>query len=346
MKRLGFTWSNDGYQPCLLCVGLVITDRVMSMNKKIDITALGELLVDMVEGPISEQGNMTFEACPGGAPCNLLAMAGRAGLRTAFIGKVGEDFLGQMLADTVRDAGINTEGLVYDPDVKTTLAFVHRKADGDRAFSFYRNPGADMQLGPSEVKADLIRDSRIFHFGTLSMTSETVRNATMLAVEIAKDEDVLISFDPNLRPPLWDSMEDARKQMLWGMNNCDILKLSDDEAAFITGTEDMQKAMEKVAELTTARVIFLTLGKNGSMGWQREWSNGQAEYCKAVQVNRVVDATGAGDAFFGMALAHILNKYEDLNINREEMRDILAEANRAAARITLVKGALKAMSTI
>lgn len=321
-------------------------NSVRKMSKRIDITALGELLVDMVEDRISEQGNMTFEACPGGAPCNMLAMASKAGLRTAFIGKVGEDFLGQMLADTVRNAGINTEGLIYDPDVKTTLAFVHKKADGDRDFSFYRNPGADMQLGPSEVKADLIRDSRVFHFGTLSMTSETVRNATMLAVEIAKDEDVMISFDPNLRPPLWESMEEARKQMLWGMENCDILKLSDDEAAFITGTEDMSKAMERVTDLTAARVIFLTLGKNGSMGWQREWNDAQAEYCKAVQVDRVVDATGAGDAFFGTALAHILNHYENLNISHEEMREILDDANKAAARITQVKGALKAMLKI
>ena len=316
------------------------------MSKRIDVTALGELLVDMVEGPVSEQGNMTFEACPGGAPCNLLATVNKAGFRTAFIGKVGEDFLGQMLADTVRNAGINTEGLVYDPDVKTTLAFVHKKADGDRDFSFYRNPGADMQLGPSEVRADLIRDSRIFHFGTLSMTSETVRNATMLAVEIAKDEDVLISFDPNLRPPLWESMEEAKAQMLCGMENCDILKLSDDEATFITGTEDMGKAMEKVAELTTARVIFITLGKNGSMGWQREWGDAQAEYCEAVQVDRVVDATGAGDVFFGTVLAHILTNGDDLNIDRAEMSEILTCANEAAAKITQVKGALKVMSTI
>ncbi len=316
------------------------------MSKRIDVTALGELLVDMVEGPISDQGNMTFEACPGGAPCNLLVTVNKAGFRTAFIGKVGEDFLGQMLADTVRNAGINTEGLVYDPDVKTTLAFVHRKADGDRDFSFYRNPGADMQLGPSEVRADLIRDSRIFHFGTLSMTSATVRNATMMAVEIAKDEDVLISFDPNLRPPLWESMEEARRQMLWGMENCDILKLSDDEAEFITGTEDMCKAMKKVAELTTARVIFLTLGKNGSMGWQREWADAQAEYCEAVSLDRLVDTTGAGDVFFGTVLAHILTNGDNLNIGRAEMSEILVCANEAAARITQVKGALKVMSVI
>ena len=316
----------------------------MKMNKRIDITALGELLVDMVEGPVSEQGNMTFEACPGGAPCNLLAVASKAGLRTAFIGKVGDDFLGHMLADAVKQAGINIEGLVYDTEVNTTLAFVHKKPDGDRDFSFYRNPGADMQLGPSEVKTDLIRDSRIFHFGTLSMTSETVRNATMLAVEFAKDEDVLISFDPNLRPPLWESMDEARQQMLWGMNNCDILKLSDDEAAFITYIEDMNEAMRKIAELTTARVVFLTLGRNGSMGWQREWGDAPAEYCEAVHVDKVVDTTGAGDTFHGTALTHFLTHSMNLNISRSEMQEILADANKAAARITQVKGALKAVT--
>ena len=180
-------------------------------NRSYDVTALGELLIDFTENGTSTQGNPIMEANPGGAPCNVLAMLNRLGKKTAFIGKVGKDMFGNQLKAAVEEVGIDTQALVMDEEVHTTLAFVHTYPDGDRDFSFYRNPGADMMLTIDEVPDDLIRDSRIFHFGTLSSTHEGVRKATRHAIDVAKEAGCIITFDPNLRPPLWKSLEDARR---------------------------------------------------------------------------------------------------------------------------------------
>lgn len=181
-------------------------------NRSYDVTALGELLIDFTENGTSAQGNPIMEANPGGAPCNVLAMLNRLGKKTAFIGKVGKDMFGNQLKAAVEEVGIDTQALVMDEEVHTTLAFVHTYPDGDRDFSFYRNPGADMMLTIDEVPDDLIRDSRIFHFGTLSSTHEGVRKATRHAIDIAKEAGCIITFDPNLRPPLRKSLEDAEKK--------------------------------------------------------------------------------------------------------------------------------------
>lgn len=308
--------------------------------KKYDVTALGELLVDMAEGPASNQGNMTFEACPGGAPCNVLSLLAKAGHKTAFIGKVGDDFLGHMLSSVIEELGIDTTGLLYDRDTKTTLAFLHKKADGDRCFSFYRKPGADMMLRPEEVNRELIINSEIFHFGTLSMTSKEVRAATKGAVMCAKENGVLVSFDPNLREPLWDTLEDAKEQMLWGIENCDILKISDNEVEFVTGRNDIEEGLEKIKAMTSASLVFVTLGSNGSIA-----SNGAVTVKRpGVKMETIVDTTGAGDTFFGTALHYILK--HGLELNENEMAELLEMANRTAAKITQVKGALKVMPEI
>ena len=181
-----------------------------------DVVALGELLIDFTENGMSAQGNPLFEANPGGAPCNVLAMLSRLGHKTAFVGKVGQDFFGQQLEKAIREVGIDASGLRRDPEVHTTLALVHNTPDGDRDFSFYRNPGADMMLREDELPESLIKEARIFHFGTLSMTHEGVRQATKKAIRIAKEAGALISFDPNLREPLWNSLEDAKEQVLYG----------------------------------------------------------------------------------------------------------------------------------
>ena len=178
--------------------------------------------MDFTCSGISTQGNPVLEADPGGAPCNVLSMLQNLGKSTAFIGKVGDDVFGRMLADAVKTQGINTDNLVVDPEVHTTLAFVHTKKDGDREFSFYRNPGADMMLRWEEVQQEKLAQTRIFHFGTLSMTHEQVKDATQRAVQHAQKEGALISFDPNLRPPLWNSLEDAARQMWYGIGQCDI----------------------------------------------------------------------------------------------------------------------------
>ena len=199
------------------------------MEKKYDVTALGELLIDFAVNGESEQGNQLFEACPGGAPCNVLAMLNKLGRKTAFIGKVGDDQFGKLLKDTITNTGIEAKGLVMDQDIHTTLAFVHTFPDGDREFSFYRKPGADMMLKEEEVDYDLIRQSKVFHFGTLSMTDEPVKTATKRALSVAKEAGCMITFDPNLRPPLWKTLDEAKEQMEYGFENCDVLKISDNE---------------------------------------------------------------------------------------------------------------------
>ena len=198
-------------------------------ERKYDVTALGELLIDFTENGNSEQGNPLMEANPGGAPCNMLSMIQKLGGTTAFIGKVGKDMFGRQLRQAVESVGIDTRNLMEDEEVHTTLAFVHTFPDGDRDFSFYRNPGADMMLTKEEIQEDLIRNSKVFHFGTLSSTHEGVREATRYAIDVAKEAGCLVSFDPNLRPPLWKTLEDARKEIEYGLSKTDILKISDNE---------------------------------------------------------------------------------------------------------------------
>lgn len=182
-----------------------------------DVTALGELLIDFTECGSSHQGNPLYEANPGGAPCNVLAMLAKLGRSTAFIGKVGNDFFGQQLKNAIEGAGICADYLYMDNNVHTTLAMVHTFPDGDRDFSFYRNPGADMMLSSEEIPVEKLKNTKIFHFGTLSMTHSGVRCATKKALETAKEAGALISFDPNLRPPLWESLDVAREQVLYGI---------------------------------------------------------------------------------------------------------------------------------
>ena len=193
------------------------------MEKMYDVTAMGEMLIDFTMNGQSEQGNNLFEACPGGAPCNVLAMLNKLGRRTAFVGKVGNDQFGRLLKDPIEELGIETRGLVMDQEINTTLAFVHTFPDGDREFSFYRKPGADMMLSEGEVDYEMIRRSKVFHFGTLSMTDEPVKSATKKALEEAKKAGCLITFDPNLRPPLWKSLDDAKEMMEYGFRYCDML---------------------------------------------------------------------------------------------------------------------------
>ncbi len=228
------------------------------MEKLYDVTAMGELLIDFTMNGQSEQGNNMFEACPGGAPCNVLAMLNKLGRKTAFVGKVGQDQFGRLLKETIADSGIETRGLVMDEDIRTTLAFVHTFPDGDREFSFYRNPGADMMLSEDEVDYDLIRQSKVFHFGTLSMTDEPAKTATKKALEAAREAGCLITFDPNLREPLWKSLDDAKEAMEYGFGYCDMLKISDNEIQFISGKEDYDEGIRYLQEKYHIPVIFLT----------------------------------------------------------------------------------------
>ena len=307
------------------------------MEKLYDVTALGEMLIDFTMNGQSEQGNNLFEACPGGAPCNALAILNKLGRKTAFIGKVGEDQFGRLLRDTIDDLGIETKGLILDKKIHTTLAFVHTFPDGDREFSFYRKPGADMMLTEEEVDFDLIRQSKIFHFGTLSMTGEPVRSATKKALEIAKESGCLITFDPNLRPPLWDSLDEAKEQMEYGFRYCDVLKISDNEIQFISGMEDYDDGIHYLQEKYQIPLIFLTMGKEGSRAYYKDMRVER----KGFKV-KAIETTGAGDTFCGCAINGVLT-YGLNGLNESVLEDILTYANAGAALITMKKGAIRSM---
>lgn len=270
--------------------------------KSYDVTALGELLIDFTENGMSQQGNPILEANPGGAPCNVLAMLNKLGKKTAFIGKVGDDNFGHMLADEVKKSGTDVTNLVFDDQVHTTLAFVHTKPDGDRDFSFYRNPGADMMLRKEEVMEDLIQNSKIFHFGTLSSTHEGVREATRHAIDVAKNNGVLVSFDPNLREPLWESLDCAKNEIAYGLSKCDILKISDNEVEFMTGTDDYEKGASILREKYDIPLMFVTLGKAGSFAYFKD----QMAHAEPFLQEGTIETTGAGDTFGACALNYVL----------------------------------------
>ena len=308
--------------------------------KKYDVTALGELLIDFTQNGKSEQGNSLFEANPGGAPCNVLAMLSKLGHKTAFIGKVGKDSFGKQLKDTLEEVGIDATHLYMDEKVHTTLALIHTFADGDRDFSFYRNPGVDMMLTEEEVPETLIQNSKIFHFGTLSMTHEEVRNATKKALEIAKKADCIISFDPNLRPPLWDSLENAKEQILCGLQYCNILKISDNEIQWLTGEEDYTDGVNWILNRFEIPLILVSMGKEGSRAY---YKGSMVEAAPFLQEN-TIETTGAGDTFGGCVLHYILEHgLEDLS--EDNLTEMLRFANAAAALITTRKGALRVMPT-
>lgn len=311
------------------------------MNKQYDVVALGELLIDFTENGTSGQGNPVYEANPGGAPCNVLSMLNRLGHQTAFLGKVGNDIFGRQLRSTVESAGINVEGLLTDEDVRTTLAFVETKPDGDRDFSFYRNPGADMMLREEEVRDDIIVAGKIFHFGTLSMTNEPVRSATKHAIAVAKENGALISFDPNIREPLWKDMEEAKEQTAYGLSVCDILKISDNEIQWFSGKEDYTEGIRMLQQTYQIPLILLSMGRDGSRAY---YKNMIVEVPAFLQKN-TIETTGAGDTF-GACCLHYILQYGLMELTEQQLKDMLTFANAAASIITTRKGALRVMPSL
>ena len=306
--------------------------------KTMDVTALGELLMDFTESGVSAQGNPLLEANPGGAPCNVLAMLAKLGRKTAFIGKVGSDSFGQSLRRTAAEAGIDVRNLLFDDRIPTTLAFVHNTQDGDRSFSFYRNPGADVMLRAEEVQEALIAESRIFHFGSLSMTHPLSREATRQALAYAKQNGCLISFDPNLREPLWNDLEEAKRQIGFGFSQCDVLKIADNELTWFTGQTDLDKGVCRLQSRYGIPLILLTKGRDGSSAYHR---NMRVD-ADAFLMDNTVDTTGAGDTFCACALHFLLDS--GIQALREDaLRNMLRFANAAAALVTTKKGALRIM---
>ncbi len=307
--------------------------------KRYDVVALGELLIDFTENGTSAQGNPVFEANPGGAPCNVLAMLRKLDRCCAFVGKVGNDMFGQQLKAVAEEAGIDMSGLRMDDTVHTTLAFVKTYEDGDRDFSFYRNPGADMMLTEDELPMDMIRDTRIFHFGTLSMTHEGVRQATRAAVLAAKQAGAIISFDPNLRPPLWDSLNEARAQMLWGLSQADVVKIADNEIEFLTDTSDYDKGARLLRErFPGIRLLNVTAGANGSYAFCGD----RKTFVPSFLLGGTIETTGAGDTFCASVLDFVLAHGTD-GLSKDDLKAMLRFANAAAYLVTTRRGAIRSM---
>lgn len=310
-------------------------------DKRFDVIALGELLIDFTENGVSEQGNPLLEANPGGAPCNVLSMLEKLGKKTAFLGKVGKDGFGELLTKAVLEQGINTEGLMYDDEVHTTLALVLKKENGDRDFAFYRKPGADMNLKESEIREDLIQESKIFHFGTLSLTDEPVRTATQKAVQVAKDNGLTITFDPNLREPLWETLDEAHTQIDWGMKQADVLKISDNEITWFTGKESFDEGIQYLQKTyPNLKLICLSMGPDGSRAITKEYDVVQPAFLQ----EGTIETTGAGDTFCACMINTVLDNGVN-NLNEETLQDMLKFANGAASLVTTKKGALRVMPT-
>lgn len=307
--------------------------------KDIDVLALGELLIDFTSNGLSEQGNGLFEANPGGAPCNVLAILNKLGKKTAFVGKVGNDGFGRMLKKTLEDLAINTEGLLLDDVYHTTLALVHTDENGDRDFSFYRDPGADVMLTADEVDPELLKRAKIFHYGTLSMTHDGVRAATQKAIEIAKADGQLLSFDPNYREPLWKTADMAKEQISYGLSQCDILKISEEELELMTGTADIDEGVKILWEKHPNIKLFnVTAGGAGSYSFYKDMKAFQPGF----KLGGTIETTGAGDTFGGAVLDYVLEHDIDA-LTEENLNEMLRFANAAAYLVTTRKGALRSM---
>lgn len=301
----------------------------------LDVVALGELLIDFATLSTDGAGYPTMQANPGGAPGNFLAALTRYGARTAFLGKVGTDTFGQLLLGTLEQAGIETRGVVSDPGVFTTLAFVTFDSHGDRTFSFARKPGADTQLRWEEVDRTLIDQCRVFHFGTLSLTGQPIRETTQRALAYARERGKLITFDPNLRLPLWDSPEEARAQILWGLGQADVVKISDEEVDFLWGCSPEEGA-DRLLDGFGVSLAMVTLGPKGCY-----LKNRLGAYRAASPKVRPVDTTGAGDIFGGSAVSRLLRLGKaPSELTVPELEQIARFASTAASLSTETVGGI------
>jgi len=300
-----------------------------------DVTAMGELLIDFASRSTDTAGYPTMEANPGGAPCNFLAALTACGCKTAFLGKVGDDAFGHLLVKTAEEAGIETRGIIMDPQVFTTLAFVTFDDRGDRAFSFARKPGADTRLSWEEVDKRLIDEAKVFHFGTLSLTDEPARTATQKAVAWAREQKKWITFDPNLRKPLWRSEDEAKEQILWGLHQADVVKISDEEVAFLWNCSPEEGADRLLTEFGI-RLAMVTLGPGGAI-----LKTNTAACCVSCPKVTPVDTTGAGDIFGGSAVARLLELGRSCEeLTEEDLHYIGSYAATAASLSTEKPGGI------
>lgn len=306
----------------------------------IDILAVGEILIDLTQSGATEQGIPRFDANPGGAPANLAVAASRLGAKTAFIGKVGADSFGTFLRDCLVENSVDVTGLVTDPVQHTTLAVVAVDAAGERNFSFYRDPSADVNLSPEDISPEQLKNTRVLHFGSVSLTAEPARGATLHAVKTAKELGAVISYDPNYRANLWPDQETAVARMLEPLEMVDILKVSDEELPLLTGANDLEAGSAMLAEKGIS-LIFVTCGPDGAFyRFQGQTGHVDGVPCK------VGDTNGAGDTFFGAALSQLVKHERLKDIPVPELERIIAFANKAASLTTSRHGAIPAMPTL
>ncbi len=305
----------------------------------IDVVALGELLIDFACVSTDEDGYPTMAAHPGGAPANFLAALTKLGAKTALIGKVGTDAFGKLLLGTLRKAGIETRGMIEADDVFTTLAFVTFDESGDRTFSFARKPGADTCMEVEELDLSLIDEAKVFHFGTLSLTNNPARFATYQSVAYAKSRGKLISYDPNLRKPLWKNLKDCREQMLWGLQQADVVKISDEEVQFLFGLDAVDGA-HHILDNYGVKLVFVTCGASGAY-FANKSASGMVSSPKGI---RAIDTTGAGDIFGGSAMWKLLRMNKNpADLNRDELREVVKFACTAASLSTTKSGGISSV---
>lgn len=315
-----------------------------------DVVALGELLIDFTPAGVSPQGQQLFEQNPGGAPANVLAALAKLGCTTAFIGTVGNDAFGIYLKETLYTAGINVKQLRFTDEAPTTLAFVHLDDSGDRSFTFYRKPGADQLLRSEGIDFTALSAAKVFHFGSLSMTIESSRQATLQAAAYARKNNVLVSYDPNLRLSLWRDAVHAKEAILQGMQYSDIVKLSEEELLFLTGTEHIEQGSRLLLEeFSNIKLLLVTFGAAGSYCMTRASSSNHEMSAKhaGFKVN-AVDTTGAGDAFFGGILYWLLTNGNlvELQWSEEQLHNMLMFANAMGALTAMGKGAIPSLPTL
>ncbi len=305
-----------------------------------DITSMGEVLIDFTPCGTSEGGRNLFEQNPGGAPANVLVAMTKLGMKAAFIGKVGTDMHGELLRKTLEENKVDCRGMISDPDYFTTLAFVQLQ-DGERTFSFARKPGADTQIRADEVDLDVINQTAIFHFGSLSLTDEPARSATLYAVEQAKKAGAIISYDPNYRAPLWSSREEAVEKMRSVIKYVDIMKISDEETELLTDVSDPYEAAQVLLD-QGVKCVVVTLGREGAMLRTKRFT------VKAPsQTRKVVDTTGAGDSFWGGLLSRFaVNHIKPDELTQEQASDFLRFANIVAGLCVEKRGAIPAMPSL
>lgn len=305
-----------------------------------DIVALGEVLIDFTNNGYSTSGMRLFEQNPGGAPANMLTAATKLGLSTAFIGKVGTDMHGQFLKEVLEEQGIDTKGMILDPNFFTTLAFVELKENGERVFSFARKPGADTMLTKEDLNQNLLKNTKVFHFGSLSLTNEPSKTATYEAIRIAKEAGAIISYDPNYRAPLWENEKVAIEMMREPIPYVDMMKISDEETELLTGQVDPEAAAEILIS-QGVKVVVVTLGEQGALVRIKDGSRIVSGF-----KSQVVDTTGAGDSFWGSFVQQVLETKKEVDtLTLDELSNCVTYANAVASICVSKRGAIPAMPT-